>query len=179
MNHVCFRALVAFAFSCAHTPAVSTLAAPLLLAAPPPPPHRRPAPTKMIAPSSSSSSPTAAAPQASPAPPRAPSVLLERAACTYTPCYCEENALLLSKHLVRSGVVCSAESLYVVFVTNRRRQVRVYGGTVARLGLQSGECFCSCLGPMNMCAQQQASEQASFKKRSSRHPQHPHFLSST
>ncbi|KIY95534.1 WDYHV motif containing 1 [Monoraphidium neglectum] len=51
---------------------------------------------------------------------------LERTACVYTSCYCEENALLLSRRLVDSGVVPAPECLYVLFVTNRLRQTPLW-----------------------------------------------------
>ncbi|KAI8474772.1 MAG: N-terminal glutamine amidase-domain-containing protein [Monoraphidium minutum] len=50
---------------------------------------------------------------------------LERAACSYTSCYCEENALLLSKRLAQAGAA-PADRLYVVFVTNRLRQTPLW-----------------------------------------------------
>lgn len=59
--------------------------------------------------------------------------LLERAACAYQRCYCEENALLLSKQLAAQGAA-PAGALYVVFVSNARRQVPLWAQRAAREG---------------------------------------------
>lgn len=65
----------------------------------------------------------ASAEQAPAAQPRAAAP--ERGTCAYTACYCEENALLLSKRLA-GGCAAAAEHLYVVFVTNRLRQAPLW-----------------------------------------------------
>jgi hypothetical protein len=85
-----------------------------------------------------STAPEAASASAAEPPPR----LLERAECAHTACYCEENALLLSKQLVAQGVVSDPASLFVVFVANPARQVRRYfaaGG--APTAEQGGDCL--------------------------------------
>lgn len=70
--------------------------------------------------------PAASAALAPPPPaPAAPPQALERAACTYTACYCEENALLLSKRLAAAGAAPTG-SLYLIFVSNPRRQAPLW-----------------------------------------------------
>lgn len=49
--------------------------------------------------------------------------LLDRGDCTYTACYCEENAYLLAQRLAQTGAVPTADCLHVVFVSNPRKQV--------------------------------------------------------
>ncbi|GBF88197.1 hypothetical protein Rsub_00909 [Raphidocelis subcapitata] len=51
--------------------------------------------------------------------------LPSRGDCTYTACYCEENALLLARRLRAAGAAPAA-GLWVVFVTNPRRQVPLW-----------------------------------------------------
>jgi hypothetical protein len=63
--------------------------------------------------------------------PPLPPVLLDRATCTYTSHYCEENALLLSHRLVECGAVPGPAVLYVVIISNPRRQVRSRPGPLA------------------------------------------------